>query len=130
MVRTGTDEGEAPPIGRERHRCDLAAHRQSAAAAPTEHSAATRPDMVALEKYQAAAVWGECRRVPATHFAGVAIHVDTTHTSRGMGPLAELVDVGATLILERLAPREGDRLRVRRPSQLADVEPVIPGESP
>src|SRR5262249_27335737 len=43
----------------------------------------------------------------------------------GHRALRGAIDVGRSLVLKTLPPREGDRLRIRRKSELADIETVV-----
>src|SRR5262249_377441 len=43
----------------------------------------------------------------------------------GHWALRGVINVGRSLILKTLAPREGDRLRIRRPGEFADIETVV-----
>jgi hypothetical protein len=36
-----------------------------------------------------------------------------------------VINVGRSLVLKTLAPCEGDRLRIRRPGEFADIETVV-----
>src|ERR1700733_13976509 len=60
---------------------------------------------------------------PALTLCGAPPAVATTHTSLGIGPSGELLTL-AGLVPKILAPCKGDRLRIRRPGEVADIETV------
>src|SRR5258706_5778999 len=83
-------------------------------------------DSFLVDKHQPAAMGRE---------AGGASRADFMRNAAGRGnhpyfpghrALRGVIDVGRSLVLETLAACEGDRLRILRPGELADIETVIP----
>src|SRR5580658_288849 len=63
---------------------------------------------------------------PAPTLCGTPPAVTTTHTSLGIGAFGGVINVGRSFVVKTLTPCEGDRLRIRRPGEFADIETVVP----
>src|SRR5437660_8308540 len=80
-----------------------------------------------VDKQQPATIGREAREVSRAdlmrHAAGRGNHPYFL----GHWALRGVINVGRSLVLKTLAPREGNRLRIRRPGEFADSETVVLG---
>src|SRR5207302_1557555 len=84
-----------------------------------------RQNSFLVDKQQPAAIGREARGISRTdlmrHAAGRGNHPYFL----GHWAFRGVINVGRSLILKTLAPREGDRRRIRRPGEFADIETVV-----
>src|SRR5947208_6308649 len=75
-----------------------------------------------VDKQQPAAIGREAREVSRADLMRYAAGRGNHPYFPGHYALRGVINVGRSLVLKTLAPREGDQLRIRRPGESADIE--------
>src|SRR5215475_1341341 len=78
-----------------------------------------------VDKQQPAAIGREAREVSRAELMRHAAGRGNQPYFLGHWALRGVINVGRSPVLKTLAPGEGDRLRIRRPGEFADIETVV-----